>query len=48
MARDPRALRHAADVQAVGFSLIALILLGVGLGVGALGSGMTMRRHLRV
>ena len=30
------------------FTLNALILLGVGLFVGALGSGMTMRRFLRV
>ena len=28
--------------------LIALILLGVGLAVGALGSGMTLRRYLKV
>jgi len=36
------------DVRALGFGLTALILLGVGLGVGALGSGMTLRRYLRV
>ncbi len=36
------------DVRALGFGLTALILLGVGLSVGALGSGMTLRRHLRV
>ncbi len=36
------------DVQALGFGLTALILLAVGLGVGALGSGMTLRRYLRV
>ncbi len=36
------------DVQALSFSLIALILLVVGLAVGALGSGMTLRRFLRV
>jgi hypothetical protein len=35
-------------VQAWGFPLITLILLGVGLSVGALGSGMTLRKHLRV
>jgi cell division transport system permease protein len=36
------------DVQALSFGMTALILLVVGLGVGALGSGMTMRRYLRV
>jgi cell division transport system permease protein len=36
------------DVRALGFTLTALILLGVGLAVGALGSGITLRRYLRV
>ena len=36
------------DVRALGFTLIALILLGVGLAVGALGSGLTLRRYLKV
>jgi cell division transport system permease protein len=36
------------DVRALGFSLIALILLAVGLVVGALGSGLTLRRYLKV
>ena len=36
------------DVKALGFTLIALILVGVGLGVGALGSGLTLRRYLKV
>jgi cell division transport system permease protein len=36
------------DVEALGFGLTALILLGVGLAVGALGSGMTLRRYLKV
>jgi cell division protein FtsX len=36
------------DVEALGFGAMALILLAVGLGVGALGSGMTLRRYLRV
>ncbi len=47
----PAILHHvdsSSGVQALGFSLIALILLGVGVLVGALGSGMTMRRFLRV
>jgi len=36
------------DVRALGFTLTALILLGVGLAVGAVGSGMTLRRYLKV
>jgi cell division transport system permease protein len=36
------------DVQALGFTMIALILLAVGLVVGAVGSGMTLRRYLKV
>ena len=47
----PAILHHVdstSGVQALEFSLNALILLGVGLLVGALGSGMTMRRFLRV
>jgi cell division transport system permease protein len=38
----------ASDVHALAFPLNALILVGVGLLVGAVGSGMTMRRFLRV
>ncbi len=47
----PAILGHidtSQDVQAWGFPLITLILLGVGLSVGALGSGMTLRKHLRI
>ena len=47
----PAILGHfdsSPDVKAWGFPLIALVLLGVGLSVGALGSGMTLRKHLRV
>jgi cell division transport system permease protein len=36
------------DVKALGFTLTALILLSVGLVVGALGSGLTLRRYLKV
>ncbi len=36
------------DVKALSFSITALALIGVGLGVGALGSGMTLRRFLKV
>ncbi|HEY2325979.1 MAG TPA: permease-like cell division protein FtsX [Gaiellaceae bacterium] len=37
-----------SDVHAWPFSLISLILLGMGLGLGALGSGVTIRRFLQV
>jgi cell division transport system permease protein len=36
------------DVKALGFVTTALVLLAVGLGVGAIGSGITLRRYLRV
>ena len=38
----------SADVRALGFSVTALILLAVGLAVGALGSGLTLRRYLKI
>ena len=39
----------AADgVSAIPFTMNALILLGIGLILGAAGSGLTMRRFLRV
>lgn len=41
-------INTSPDVKALSFELIALILVGVGLVVGALGSGLTMRRYLRV
>ncbi len=47
----PAILGHvdtSGDVRALPFSLTALALLAVGLGVGALGSGMTLRRFLKV
>ena len=47
----PAVFRHidtTSDVQAMAFSATALILLMVGLFVGALGSGLTLRRFLRV
>jgi len=37
-----------ADVHAWAFPLVALILLATGLGLGAVGSGLTIRRFLRV
>jgi cell division transport system permease protein len=36
------------DVKALSFPLIALILIAVSLAVGALGSGVTLRRFLRI
>jgi len=36
------------DVQALSFPIIAVLLMGIGLAVGALGSGMTLRRFLKV
>lgn len=36
------------DVKALSFTVTALALMAVGLGVGALGSGMTLRRFLKV
>jgi cell division transport system permease protein len=38
----------SADVRALGFSVTALILVAVGLAVGAVGSGLTLRRYLKV
>jgi cell division transport system permease protein len=37
-----------ADVQAWAFPVVAAILVVLGLGIGALGSGITLRRFLRV
>jgi cell division transport system permease protein len=37
-----------ADVKALAFPLTALILIAMGLGIGALGSGLTIRRFLRI
>jgi cell division transport system permease protein len=42
------ALSSEPGVQAMAFPFIALILLGMGLVIGALGSGLTLRRFLRV
>jgi cell division transport system permease protein len=42
------ALSTAPDVHALAFPLTALILLGIGLLLGAIGSGLTVRRFLRV
>jgi cell division transport system permease protein len=37
-----------ADVHAMAFPAVALVLLAAGLGLGAVGSGLTIRRFLRV
>jgi cell division transport system permease protein len=42
------ALSTASDVHALEFTYTALILLGIGLVLGMLGSGLTVRRFLRV
>jgi cell division transport system permease protein len=39
---------NPSDVRAWSFSVVSLILVAVGLAVGAVGSGLTMRRFLRV
>ncbi|HEX7083687.1 MAG TPA: permease-like cell division protein FtsX [Gaiellaceae bacterium] len=47
----PAILPHLSgdsDVRALEFPLVALILLAMGLALGAVGSGMTIRRFLRV
>jgi hypothetical protein len=37
-----------SDVRAIAFTINALIIVGVGLIVGAAGSGLTLRRFLRI
>jgi cell division transport system permease protein len=47
----PAILPHLSgdsDVKAMQFPLVALILLGMGLALGAAGSGLTIRRFLRI
>jgi len=41
-------IESSSDVQAIAFSLNAAILIGVGLTIGAIGSGLTLRRFLNV
>jgi cell division transport system permease protein len=41
-------IESSNDVRALGFTVTALILLGVGLAVGAVGSGLTLRRYLKI
>jgi cell division transport system permease protein len=42
------ALSTAPDVHALPFAVTAVILMGIGLGLGAVGSGITLRRFLKV
>ena len=44
----PNNSSSSAEVQALPFMWTSLILLAVGLGIGALGSGLTLRKFLRV
>ena len=47
----PQVLGHIQDdpdVRALAFTWTAAILIAIGLGIGALGSGLTLRRFLRV
>jgi cell division transport system permease protein len=47
----PSILPHLSgdsDVHAMAFPLVALVLLGTGLALGAVGSGLTIRRFLQV
>jgi hypothetical protein len=47
----PQILGHiddGEDVQAIAFGVNALIIVGIGLLLGAAGSGLTIRRFLRV
>jgi cell division protein FtsX len=47
----PAILGHingSKDVHAMGFELIALLMIMAGLMLGAAGSGLTVRRFLRV
>ena len=48
MSRILQNMREDPDVHALGFSLTAAILIGTGLAIGAAGSGLTLRRFLRV
>ena len=41
-------IESSSDVEALAFSLNALVLVLVGLTIGAIGSGLTMRRFLKV
>ncbi|MBA3333809.1 MAG: FtsX-like permease family protein, partial [Actinobacteria bacterium] len=47
----PQILGHIQDdpdVRALAFTWTAALLIAIGLGIGAIGSGLTLRRFLRV
>ncbi len=48
MSRILQNMREDPDVQALGFTTTAAILILTGLAIGAAGSGLTLRRFLRV
>jgi cell division transport system permease protein len=48
MSRILQNMREDPDVRALGFTTTAAILIGIGLAIGAAGSGLTIRRFLRV
>ena len=48
MSRILQNMREDPDVHALGFTTTAAILIAVGLAIGAAGSGLTLRRFLRV
>jgi cell division transport system permease protein len=41
-------LNAGSDVKALAFELNALVIIGVGLALGAAGSGLTIRRFLKI
>jgi cell division transport system permease protein len=48
MSRILQNMREDPDVHALGFTTTAVLLLATGLAIGAAGSGLTLRRFLRV
>jgi cell division transport system permease protein len=48
MSRILQNMREDPDVHALAFTWTAVVLIAVGLGIGALGSGLTIRRFLRI
>jgi cell division transport system permease protein len=48
MSRILQNMREDPDVRALGFTTTAVVLVAIGLAIGAAGSGLTLRRFLRV
>jgi cell division transport system permease protein len=48
MSRILQNMREDPDVHALGFTTTAAVLVAIGLAIGAAGSGLTLRRFLRV